>query len=355
MPPPKSRRLELPMSIKTIGFSPVPNMPVMAGTRVVEQTWLPPPPPARKRRVQEGAPMRAGTAAKVAAIIQEANPNASQASAVYRWFHAWLQVNEHLITGGMGSAVAFWCASIEDFYAATTMVTYVQLLMKVFSRMRLAIEDTCLITDCLKCYNHRAANSVIRHAMDIDLQDAFLMYHHIQEVDVRASILLTTCTGARAEDATKLDHISITLDLQNCKLGVDFKSTKNRRAANQRYSIKVPLIIFPDAEVVAFLSSPHLIFPNADRINRVMAAAGLKGITTYSFRRLFIHTRIEAHTHDARTDWLAVIEDTGHKIPDNVKSHYAKKEGEHHFAKTKPPCLLELTKRFAAGTFEPRL
>jgi len=178
------------------------------------------------------------------------------------------------------------------------------------------------------------------HAIDIDTdEEAFQYIRNIRAADVRAALWLMMTCGARVADLLRLQlEGQLAIDIKDARLHIEFRVTKNRRKTSEKFAVSFPFVQPPDDEVaeiiVNLFKAEEIPLPDVKRVLSVLKGmckrenlfvGQKKCLTSYSFRRRFDHRIISWYTDDdGITEWLKVIEWTGHKETKALRGSYAK-------------------------------
>jgi len=172
--------------------------------------------------------------------------------------------------------------------------------------------------DILRGLDRHASRQSRDHAIDIDETRALVILSSIQAPDVAFVIWLMCVCGARVADIARLTPEQI--QLRGPRLFIHFRETKTVMRPIDQYSVELDVWIPFKEEWRPYLER-RIVGPNCDRVNKVLHGAGYEE-TTYSFRRLFVNRVIHRFTEGGVTDWLRVIELTGHRKPATAKGLY---------------------------------
>lgn len=266
-------------------------------------------------------PVDLETKAATEEILLEGRPGAAAQLSLFRAFERWRSVNPLLPTA-YGEVLAIFGGYLyEHDLKCSTCVTYVRTALFFLRRSPPNAEDPkwYLASDVIRGLDRLASRETRDHAIDIDEDRALHILRSMVQPDLAFTIWLMLVCGARCSDLARLAPSQIVLTAN--KIFIHFRETKTVARPINQYSVELPLWIPFKEEWRIFLTSRETLPADCDRLNKSLHAAGFPE-TTYSFRRLFINRVIHKFTEDGVTDWLRVIELTGHRKSNTVKGLY---------------------------------
>ena len=254
-------------------------------------------------------------------IVSLGQPTAGAQLSLYTAFCRW-RSNHIAPSTPIGQTLAIFGGYLtEAQLKASTAANYVRQLETLCRREPPTgiSPEWSVARDCIKGLDLRATQEQRDHAIDISQERAIEIINTIRDHRVAYTIWAMCMCGGRAGDLLRLDRDGFTI------LGefvhVHFKVTKAARRQNEQYSIDLPIWYPLPARLLSYSRKEKPFDSDADRINSVLHKAGFAE-TSYSFRRLFVNGIIERLTENGITNWMKVIELTGHETPKVVKSLY---------------------------------
>jgi integrase len=190
-----------------------------------------------------------------------------------------------------------------------------------------------------------ASDEAIRHAIDINSATALTIWRRL-DGEGKAVIGLMLLTGLRCKDAQRLRLSQVELPerargrsrrstFSSKKIRVQVRVAKNRRNHKKRIILELPLAYRSQYyEVIDYLNEYLAGFEGSNtrpftlgvsQLNLLLKqvdsrAERKRKVTSYSFRRLYIHELIAI----LKRDFNKVCDYTLHFEPSTVKSHYDK-------------------------------
>jgi hypothetical protein len=209
-----------------------------------------------------------------------------------------------------------------------TALTYGRMVEKMLRRSSVTGPFT-VWKDVEKGLEMRYATIERRHALDITKEKAMNIIANVRAIDVKTTLCRLAACGARCVDQQRLHYWQVSFD--DGRLRISFRLTKNRRAPQDKFLLSIrPWFDFPEDVAIVLRQNEEMQLANCQRVNNTLKALTKEEAnnerhpTSYSFRRLFVHTAIEEHTENGFVEWQKVIEWTGHKSPEVVKAYYQK-------------------------------
>jgi len=286
--------------------------------------------PKEGKRKWGSRPVDDSTMQRAKEIVLLGQPTGGAQLSLYRSFCRWRCAHIHANTSIGQTLVIFASYLIDAELKASTCATYVRQLETLCKREppEALPPEWSVVKDCIKGLDLMALKQPRDHAPDISQERAIEIINGIQDEGVAYTVWAMCMCGGRASDLMELDEFGFTV--VGGFVHVHFLKTKTRRRQDEQYSVDLP-IWFPLPARLQLWSQKARPFVSetkrgsficdADRINRVLHAAGFEE-TSYSFRRLFINGIIDRFTENGITNWLKVIELTGHETPKVTKSLY---------------------------------
>ena len=252
-------------------------------------------------------------------LIVFGRPSSGPGLSLLRAFKKWCDV-QLALPSAIGETIAIFGGYLFDAgLKASTCASYVRSVLFLERREPHVIPKFYIADDVLKGLDKTAASEPRNHAIDIDEDRAREIISAIQKLDVQWTIWVMAMCGARVADLLRLGPGQIVV--QGSTLWIHFKVTKTVHEQDKQYSVQLPIWIPFRPEWEPFLSSPTPFTADCDRVDYVLHAAGFPE-TSYSFRRLFINQVIDRFTESGLTNWISVIEFTGHQQVKTVKGLY---------------------------------
>lgn len=274
-------------------------------------------------------------------LLEKGHPQAEAELSHLRRFRLWQSLNPSVTSIGIGVAM---CASqaTEDPDPLKKLnpgsaKNMIEMLMDTLTRNGVTIDDRAYANFVKDALQKEYAALGTEHALDITDEEAVSFLPRILCVDVRAAMWLIVTTGARCCDLSpeRLQDWQFCFDIVAQRIMVTFMVTKTINDVTDRRTVSFPFVIPPDNAVQRYLIEKQKI-PSTDRCLHVLKAAKLKepiegkGVTTYSFRRLFEHRIIKWYTReDGTVEWLKVIQWSGHRNERVLKGSYSQPQVLH--------------------------
>ena len=282
------------------------------------------------KRTWGSKPVQDSTVRVAKEIVLLGQPTGGAQLSLYRSFCRWRSAHIDTKTSIGQTLAIFGGYLIEAELKASTCVTYVKQLETLCKREPPSVipPEWSVVKDCIKGLELMALRQPRDHAPDISQERAIEIINGIQDDGVAFTIWAMCMCGARSGDLLALNEFGFTI--VGGYVHVHFLQTKARRRQDEQYSVDLPIWYPLPARLQSwsqrarpFVSETKrgLFICDADRINRILHKAGFVE-TSYSFRRLFINGIIDRFTEDGITNWLKVIELSGHETPKVVKSLY---------------------------------
>lgn len=277
-------------------------------------------PRARQRKWGEKE-ITADTVKLAKELLTTGVTSTSAELSLHKAFTRWKNVNIVNSTP-IGQILAIFAAYLlEAKLKASSVVTYIRQLITLCRRERTehAEPQWYVVHDLLRGLNLKAAKEDRNHAPDISRVHASKILSTIKATDVGFTIWAMCNCGARVEDLLNLGLNSFIVSEK--VIHIHFQITKTRRDPSEQYSIDLPIWLPLPYRLRPHLREKRLFTCNVNRVNRILHEAGFTE-TSYSFRRLFINDVIDRFTENGITNWLRVIELTGHEQVKTVKGLY---------------------------------
>ncbi len=194
-----------------------------------------------------------------------------------------------------------------------------------------------------KALHIRAADVDLRHALDIDTKTAKKIIAHIDDEPIKYAITLMGLVGPRCKDLTHIRRRQLDIKKNTAAKSkkahqafhrVQVRVAKNRKQLSRRVNLYVPTewrlpleaegrkvslwldTISDDEKPFAHISTQKA---NA-ALARACDRAGVRRVTTYSFRRIFITDIIRI----CKRDFTKIRQYTLHFAEDTIRSFYDK-------------------------------
>ena len=252
-------------------------------------------------------------------LIIFGSPSSAQRLSLWRAFGKWCD-RQTTLPWARGETIAIFGGYLYDAgLKASTCASYVRTVL-FFSRRESHVTPKYHIADdLLKGLDKTAASEPRNHAIDIDEDRAREIISAIRQLDVQWTLWVMAMCGGRVADLMRLGPGKIVV--QGSSLWVHFQVTKTATEQSEQYSVQLPIWIPFRSEWAQFLSSSTPFTADCNRVDYVLHKAGFPE-TSYSFRRLFINQVIDRFTDAGLTNWISVIELTGHQQVKTVKGLY---------------------------------
>lgn len=224
-------------------------------------------------------------------------------------------VREDSVIGCLGSMRA-------QGLADSTLNTYGVNILEALRRKRDPLRG--LRGDVLKVLGERAARKPGKHADDhcFSLLLKSVMYFR---PSIKTAAKLFIVAGLRWKDVQSIEWAGC---LRNdCGLFVDIVITKQIRTPGERVTLHIPDEWIPKGFLDCIPSQGIVTNKSLSVMRTDMRKAGKQlgvKITSYSYRRNFMHRAIHRFTVKGKTDWKAVREKTLHFKEATLKAFYAK-------------------------------
>ena len=311
--------------------APSPVTPVMLATALTEFR-LPPPlkAPEKRKRTFEARLVPWATVSAVMELVTEVNPSAPAALANLEVFTRFVTLNDPEGTIPRDFLLLLYSVDIQlQGIAATTTKTYVKGIMWALERAGKPIKGPS-VTDMFKILAYLTAHEDADHALDISEETGMRVVAALSG-DAQVTAWAMKLCGARIADLERMERHQF-LFAADGSVRISFQFTKNRRSKAAAYSLLLQLPMdepIPASVVAAMKAAPQTrIFPlDVDGFNKAIRQLGseFEGITSYSFRRLFVHRVIDRFTEDGMTAWEECVKLTAHKKIETLRNSYAKK------------------------------
>lgn len=255
-------------------------------------------------------------------LLIAGRPGISGMLSIHRAYEKWKASRLQKILSCGETLALFGGYLHESGLKASTCSTYVYSAL-FFEKRLLHPHDPqwFLAYDIIRALNRQACYEEREHAYDTTEEDVIKMLDVIRNHEVTFAIWAMSTCGARAADLLRLGESGGSFQVFGKHVKVHFKITKNHTEQSEQYSLTLPILIPFRKEWSELAARPSPFTVSAQKINDTLHAAGFKE-TSYSFRRLFINQVIERLTENGVTQWMKVIELTGHKQVKMVKGLY---------------------------------
>ena len=267
-------------------------------------------------------------------LLGMAHPTFAADSAVTREFELFARTN---VGFGPLDLLLFLFATdmLLQGLKASTVDTYVNGILRCRAHANQKITGP-FVSDVKKILEEIQCHEEVHHARDIDDAMAMLFLALLDGPAQAVCFLMIVC-GARVSDLMGMTREQFKF-LQSREVLVSFKLTKNHRKRGAQYSIVVPVPLGVPLSLAAHFvpgdPSAPLISMSTDIFNVELKLVGdrypdLAGVTSYSFRRLFIQRNIIRFTDPKShlADWAEVVKLTGHLKIETVRTCYTR-EGQ---------------------------
>ena len=278
--------------------------------------------PREGKRTWGGLPVTDTTLKRTESLLIAGRPGAPGMMSTYRAYLKWREVRlQKLVTNGEALAI-FGGYLRESGLKASTCSTYLYSALFFEKRIGAALDPQWyLAEDMIRALNKEACSETREHAPDTSEENVVRILDTLQNEEVAFTIWAMCVCGGRAADLVRLGETGGSFVIYGDVVKVHFTLTKNRTEQCEQYSVTLPLWIPFRAKwaMLAHRACPFTV--GAQKINDTLHAAGFQE-TSYSFRRLFINHVINRLTENGITNWMAVIELTGHQQVKMVKGLY---------------------------------
>jgi len=275
-------------------------------------------------------------------VSEKAQPHQGDMLSALRRFNDFLDKNPHI--SPKAAALAAFAVQAAGSISPAGAARLTAQVVEGLRAARIEVGSLALCDLILQGLELMQAEIGHQHAVDLTDDEArsFLPTeapqngYPVRKVQCRVVMWLMLTSGAR--DADLLHNVErISIDSEKRRLIIEFFVTKTNRTASDKRVVSFPWFTDPDKHVLSILSKKQLSkedLVDCDGLNYVLKAANLKtvkdaktgkerSITSYSFRRCFIHRVIRWYTDDdGLVDWMKVIQWTGHKSESIVASTY---------------------------------
>ena len=288
----------------------------------------------KRQRMWEARPVSAILASLASALLSLAHPTFAADSAVTREFEVFARTN-----CGFGPLDLLLFLFATDLLLqglkASTVDTYVSGILRCRAHANQKITGP-FVGDVKKVLEEIQCHEDVHHARDIDDETA-MRFLALLDGPAQAVCFLMIVCGARVADLMSMTRAQFRF-LPSRDVQVSFKLTKNHRKKGAQYSIVVPIPLGVPGSLATCFSPGDpfapLISLTTDQFNAALKPVGdrfpeLAGVTSYSFRRLFIQRNIDRFTDEKShlTDWAEVVKLTGHLKIETVRTRYTR-EGQ---------------------------
>ena len=252
-------------------------------------------------------------------------------------FQEFVRLNDRIDTAGthtpLDALLMLWTVDLlRQEMEPSTMETYVGHVLKLHERKGTPIKG-CLVGDTQKILAEMKCERDYNHARDITIEEGLEIFRKLSG-PAKATAWFQLNFGTRVADGNRVSREQMKIEPGDEKnpLGyatIWFRMTKNRRCKQNQYSVRLPLISITPQEVVTALSigaKQIMATMEVDAYNACLKAVcpGIAKLTSYSFRRLFVHRMMERCRNDAGlVDWLEVISLTGHLKVETARTSYS--------------------------------
>jgi len=338
---PKPKGLEL-FGMKPInGPSPTISLVKHPSTLEIKDALseyrLPGADPLARGRVFKVRRLPEGTFKIALSLIAEVNESTRKAISIARCFHEFVVLNDTppgtLDIGLL--LLLFVLDMMVQGLAISSGRTYARSIIGAEGRAGRQITGP-FVDDLFKILELLHASEEVEHAIDITYEKALDLLRQLTG-DALFLCWLMVHTGARAKDLQRMLFSQFSFCAINdvAVMKVHFKYTKGRRSETKQYVLPVKLtdeVWIPDEVKTRFrvtYKDAYLIKIGANDLNKAIHHLGpqFEGITSYSFRRLFVHRVIEMFKDDeGHIAWAEAVKLTGHVHVETLRTSYAKIE-----------------------------
>jgi len=277
---------------------------------------------------------------KLQDLVSKSNPKAKTVLSDTRRFIDFLDCNPHVES--IGAAIAQFASQAAGDIGPGSAANLAKNVMESLKAARVETGSLVLCNAVIDGLDRAYAEEGAQHAVDCTEEEARSWLptdppYRIRKVAARTLVWIMCTCGARCKDIIRA-ALRISLDTIQKRLNCVFQVTKAGQTVADKRTVSFPWFKDPDKEVIEFMQSEDFAnkLPDTNGINSVLKAASLKfevqkagkaprSVTSYTFRRLFIHRVIAFYTDDdGIVDWLKVIQWSGHNNPHIVSHTYSK-------------------------------
>lgn len=340
---PKPKGLEL-FGLKPIGApSSAPGSVVLKhpSTQEIKNSLsaykLPGAEPIPRERMFKVRRLPEGTVKVALSLVAEVNESARKAISIARCFQEFVVLNDTPPgTLEIGLLLLLFVIDMTlQGLALSSARTYARSIIGIEGRAGRPIGGP-FVDDLFKIIELLHASEEVEHALDITYEKA-LEVLRLLNGDALFLCWLMVHTGARAKDLQRMRFAQFTFHVINAVavMKVHFKYTKGRRSETKQYVLPVKLgedVWIPEEVKSRFqvtYKDAFLIKIGADELNKAIDRLGpqYSSITSYSFRRLFVHRVIDMFKDDeGHIAWAEVVKLTGHIHVETLRTSYARVE-----------------------------
>ena len=270
-------------------------------------------------------------------LIEIVRPNMRAEISNTRIFDEFVNLNQRVDRAGLrtplDALLLLWVVDLlRQKIEPSSLETYVGHVLKMGERRGIPIKG-CLVGDTMKILAEMKCEKDYNHARDITVAEGLDIFSKLSG-GAKVTAWMQLNFGTRVADGLRVarDQMRIEAGDEVNPLGyvtLWFRMTKNRRCVKNRFSVRLPLFTICPPEVIAALKiGPKDIMAtmDLDAYNAALkhVCPGVDGLTSYSFRRLFVHRMMErCKSDEGLVDWLDVIKLTGHLKVETVRTSYS--------------------------------
>jgi len=287
--------------------------------------------PASGTRRRPAAPVTPAVVEKLHKMLCDASPSGERILSTRRYFESWCKVQSTSTRAQpIGALIALFSAFLTEGRGGLSpgsAAGYCRDLLEVFKlQERDGIE---IALKAIESLDLTYAEILKRQAVDEPIDQIQAILDAIRTPAARATVIMMTCSGARAADAARLsyDHIKIS----ETEIDVDFRVRKNGRSSQDRLHIVVPLRLRKSAADRGEIAKAN--FLTCDALNRVLKKVWKESPrgrprpwTSYTFRRNFEHAVLDLFTDKSTgaIEYCKAIQFTGHANGKVLRASYGK-------------------------------
>ena len=293
--------------------------------------------PRPGKRTFETRVVPAETFAVTERLMTVIRPNMKAEMANTRVFQEFVRLNQRIDLAGvrtpMDCLLMLWTVDLlRQELEPSSLETYVGHVLKLYERMGTPIKG-CLVGDTKKILAEMKCERDYNHARDITVAEGLDIFEKLSG-PAKVTAWFQLNFGTRVGDGNRVSREQMRIEPGDAMnpLGyatIWFRLMKNRRCVQNRYSVRLPLITICPHEVIAALSigaKEIMSTMEVDAYNKCLKAVcpEVAKLTSYSFRRLFVHRMMErCKSDDGIIDWLEVIHLTGHLKVETARTSYS--------------------------------
>ena len=317
--------------------APAPTATSQTLATAMNQYHLPPCDHKAGRRMFVARKVPLATLRITQNFVAEVNATIEKNLSIAKVFYDFVEIND-TPRGTVDLAFLFLLFFIDitiQGLGLGSAITYARGVLGVEARAGRPIQGPH-VDDLFKILQLLKASEEVEHAIDIDLAKAWEIVSLLSG-DLQMLAWLMVVTGGRAKDLQRMNFSQFTFHVINGKpqMKVHFKYTKGRRSETKQYILPVALseeILIPEFVKSAFRvtsGNVYIVRGGAEELNAAIDKLGPQyaDVTSYSFRRLFVHRCIDLFKDDeGHIAWAEVVKLTGHIHVETLRTSYAKVE-----------------------------